>query len=172
MENILIQKFFLMKGMYLILLENLNKFHFFLTLNKIWIHPKEILVNDKINERAMNLTGIQFEGLLEATQILKYETGGHYHAHHDYFCISLEIFLLFLVPDQYPNHKDIQQGQQRLLTIFIYLSNVEDGGETVFPLGNIKTLINFFFNSVQCQFHPYIFIILTNCYFSFYFRGY
>ncbi|MCL7024066.1 hypothetical protein MKW94_019574 [Papaver nudicaule] len=53
----------------------------------------------------------------EAMQILHYENGQKYEPHYDYF------------------HDKVNQeyGGQRIATVLMYLSNVEKGGETVFP---------------------------------------
>ncbi|XP_022937931.1 probable prolyl 4-hydroxylase 3 [Cucurbita moschata] len=62
----------------------------------------------------------------EALQILHYEVGQKYDAHHDYFA------------DEF----NIKQGGQRMATLLMYLSDVEEGGETVFPAaeGNFSSL--------------------------------
>jgi hypothetical protein len=52
----------------------------------------------------------------EDLQILKYEVGQFYNTHHDYI----------------PHQKDRQCGP-RILTFFLYLSDVEAGGGTDFP---------------------------------------
>jgi len=52
----------------------------------------------------------------EQLQILKYEPGEFYKVHHDYI----------------PNHKDRNCGP-RVLTFFLYLNDVEEGGATGFP---------------------------------------
>ncbi|MCO5579577.1 hypothetical protein L7F22_033434 [Adiantum nelumboides] len=53
----------------------------------------------------------------EGLQILHYEVGQKYEAHYDYFL------------DQFNS----RNGGQRLATVLMYLSDVEAGGETVFP---------------------------------------
>ena len=67
---------------------------------------------------------------MEPTQVLRYFSGEHYEAHHDFF-----------PPDAYPNQpimmKMLDGGKRnRLATLFWYLSDVEDGGETLFPFGD------------------------------------
>mmetsp|Transcript_2454 Transcript_2454/g.4559 ORF Transcript_2454/g.4559 Transcript_2454/m.4559 type:complete len:420 (+) Transcript_2454:31-1290(+) len=63
----------------------------------------------------------------EHAQILRYEKGEQYVAHHDYFDVSA-----------YANNRDIQRMTNkglfnRLATVFFYLSDVEAGGQTNFP---------------------------------------
>ncbi|CAE8639185.1 unnamed protein product, partial [Polarella glacialis] len=63
----------------------------------------------------------------EHAQILRYERGERYSAHHDYFN-----------PKMYAKNKDIQEMTEkgmfnRLITVFFYLSDVEVGGQTNFP---------------------------------------
>eukprot|EP00930_Biecheleria_cincta_P062019 TRINITY_DN47535_c0_g1_i1.p1 TRINITY_DN47535_c0_g1~~TRINITY_DN47535_c0_g1_i1.p1 ORF type:complete len:424 (-),score=69.73 TRINITY_DN47535_c0_g1_i1:21-1292(-) len=63
----------------------------------------------------------------EHAQILRYEKGERYVAHHDYFD-----------PSSYANNPDIlsltKKGMfNRLATVFFYLSDVESGGQTNFP---------------------------------------
>ncbi|XP_015068088.1 probable prolyl 4-hydroxylase 10 [Solanum pennellii] len=53
----------------------------------------------------------------EGLQILHYEVGQKYEPHYDYFS------------DEF----NTQNGGQRIATILMYLSDVEEGGETVFP---------------------------------------
>jgi len=57
----------------------------------------------------------------EDLQLLKYEVGQFYNTHHDYI----------------PHQKDRQCGP-RILTFFLYLSDVESGGGTDFPDLGIK----------------------------------
>nr|AAT84604.1 prolyl 4-hydroxylase [Dianthus caryophyllus] len=58
----------------------------------------------------------------EAMQILHYERGQKYEPHFDYF------------------HDKVNQqlGGHRIATVLMYLSNVEEGGETVFPNAEAK----------------------------------
>ena len=58
----------------------------------------------------------------EGMQILHYAVGAQYEPHHDYFdpeSVSGSIFL--------------QKTGQRMATLIMYLNDVDDGGETVFP---------------------------------------
>eukprot|EP00580_Thalassiosira_gravida_P010906 CAMPEP_0201632592 /NCGR_PEP_ID=MMETSP0493-20130528/6186_1 /ASSEMBLY_ACC=CAM_ASM_000838 /TAXON_ID=420259 /ORGANISM="Thalassiosira gravida, Strain GMp14c1" /LENGTH=338 /DNA_ID=CAMNT_0048104147 /DNA_START=18 /DNA_END=1034 /DNA_ORIENTATION=+ len=52
----------------------------------------------------------------EHLQLLRYEAGQHYSAHHDYIPYQLD-----------------QPCGPRIMTMFLYLSGVEEGGETSFP---------------------------------------
>nr|XP_043606378.1 probable prolyl 4-hydroxylase 10 [Erigeron canadensis] len=62
----------------------------------------------------------------EGLQILHYEVGQKYEPHYDYFL------------DQF----NAKNGGQRMATVLMYLSDVEEGGETVFPAakGNISAV--------------------------------
>ena len=55
----------------------------------------------------------------ETMQVMRYEAGQQYEAHDDFFHDELNIL----------------NGGQRVATVLMYLSDVEEGGETVFPLG-------------------------------------
>mmetsp|Transcript_12768 Transcript_12768/g.21668 ORF Transcript_12768/g.21668 Transcript_12768/m.21668 type:complete len:268 (+) Transcript_12768:117-920(+) len=55
----------------------------------------------------------------EGLQILHYEEGQKYEAHYDYF----------------HDQVNIKNGGQRIATVLMYLSDVEEGGETAFPNG-------------------------------------
>ena len=67
-----------------------------------------------VHRRIELLTGIPQENF-EYLQILQYNEGEYYRVHHDY------------------NAKELERPQGvRLLTVFLYLSNVEEGGGTYF----------------------------------------
>ncbi|KAH6797043.1 2-oxoglutarate and oxygenase superfamily protein [Perilla frutescens var. hirtella] len=70
----------------------------------------------RIEKRIADFTFIPVEHG-EGLQILHYEVGQKYEPHYDYFL------------DEY----NTQNGGQRIATILMYLSDVEEGGETVFP---------------------------------------
>ena len=58
----------------------------------------------------------------EGLQVLHYSQGGHYRPHFD-----------FLVPSNATNAESIARSGQRLSTLIVYLNDVLEGGETVFP---------------------------------------
>ncbi|EYU17561.1 hypothetical protein MIMGU_mgv1a0210091mg, partial [Erythranthe guttata] len=62
----------------------------------------------------------------EGIQVLHYEVGQKYEPHYDYFL------------DEFHT----KNGDQRVATLLMYLSDVEEGGETVFPVakGNFSSL--------------------------------
>lgn len=60
----------------------------------------------------------------EGLQVLRYQHGQKYDAHWDYFIDSV-------------NGRP-ENGGQRLVTVLMYLSDVEEGGETVFPSADQK----------------------------------
>ena len=79
--------------------------------------PDPIVTN--VTSRMANVTGIP-EDNHEYLQLLRYETGQHYGRHHDFA----------------DYHRDRQYGP-RVLTFFLYLNTVEQGGGTDFPVLNI-----------------------------------
>jgi len=79
-----------------------------------------------ISRRTASLTRVP-KNHQEFTQVLRYRYTEKYDAHHDYFN-----------PELYKTDpgtlKLIDNGNQnRLVTVFWYLSDVEEGGETIFP---------------------------------------
>jgi prolyl 4-hydroxylase len=76
---------------------------------------REKTVPKRILNRLSTIMGIPSENS-EDFQILKYDVGQFYNTHHDYI----------------PHQKDRQCGP-RILTFFLYLSDVEAGGGTDFP---------------------------------------
>ncbi|XP_010432225.1 PREDICTED: probable prolyl 4-hydroxylase 8 isoform X3 [Camelina sativa] len=78
---------------------------------------------EDIENRISDFTFIPIENG-EGLQVLHYEVGQKYEPHHDYFF------------DEFNTRK----GGQRIATLLMYLSDVEEGGETVFPSakGNVS----------------------------------
>lgn len=70
----------------------------------------------RVFARMEELTGVP-RAHFEPLQVLRYEAGQRYAAHHDYSDAQ----------------RDLPCGP-RVLTLLLYLSNVEDGGDTAFPL--------------------------------------
>lgn len=79
-------------------------------------------VPTRIHNRMAQVMGIPAENS-EDLQVLKYEVGQFYNTHHDYI----------------PHQRDRQCGP-RILTFFIYLSDVEGGGGTNFPKLDITVM--------------------------------
>ena len=71
-------------------------------------------LTNAVVERIENLTGIPRNNS-EALQLLKYEVNQFYHQHHDYL-----------------KHQLDKPQSVRILTVFLYLNDVEAGGETRF----------------------------------------
>ena len=72
----------------------------------------------KIEDMASKLTNLPRENV-EGLQIVRYFPGEFYKPHYDYFT---------------PEGKhELLKGGQRIFTIFLYLSDVNDGGHTNFP---------------------------------------
>jgi prolyl 4-hydroxylase len=89
-----------------------------------------------------NVTRIARENY-ESFQILQYDVGQSYNTHHDMSPLVLHsniftnfIYMLF----RRQNH--LACGP-RILTFFLYLSDVEEGGETFFPALNYKGIETF-----------------------------
>jgi prolyl 4-hydroxylase len=69
-----------------------------------------------VNKRLSELTGIN-ETNAEHLQLLRYEPGQYYRTHNDYI-----------------DHNINRQQGVRILTVFLYLNDVEEGGETKFDI--------------------------------------
>lgn len=79
----------------------------------------------EIEKRIADFTFIPVEHG-EGLQILHYEAGQRYEPHYDYFMDDF----------------NTKNGGQRIATVLMYLSDVEEGGETVFPAakGNVSAV--------------------------------
>lgn len=74
-----------------------------------------------IEQRLARLSGLpELNG--EGLQILYYKVNGEYRPHYDYFDPAISGSAL-----------QLEQGGQRIVTIIMYLNNVENGGGTIFP---------------------------------------
>ena len=94
-----------------------------------WIYDIEDPLIKGIVTRISMLTGKPIENQ-EKPNLIKYDIGGEYKHHHDYFSLD-ENF-----PDQYENC--MNQGGQRTHTAILYLNDDFTGGETDFPSLGIK----------------------------------
>lgn len=77
----------------------------------------------RIEKRVAQVTMLPVDNQ-EGLQVLRYQDGQKYEAHYDYFHDQL---------NQSPEH-----GGQRVVTVLMYLSTPEEGGETVFPDAKTK----------------------------------
>lgn len=78
---------------------------------------------DERFSRLMNIPAERGEGL----QVLRYGPGGHTAPHFD-----------FLIPSNPSNLASLNRSGQRVATLMVYLNDVPEGGETVFPEVNLS----------------------------------
>jgi len=76
----------------------------------------------RIEKRIADFTFIPVEQG-EGLQVLQYRESEKYEAHYDYFHDAF----------------NTRNGGQRIATVLMYLSNVEEGGETVFPAAKVNS---------------------------------
>jgi prolyl 4-hydroxylase len=101
----------------------------FRTSNQAWLHPrgkKTAALVETLDGRVANLTRVA-SSHQEHTQVLRYRPGQYYHGHMDWSELEL-----------YSGQKQIWTNahygwKDRMITVFWYLTDVEEGGETIFP---------------------------------------
>ena len=91
------------------------------TSEGIWFQRGEDAFIERIDQRIASLMNWPVENG-EGLQILHYNTSGEYRPHFDYF-----------PPDQHGSAVHTARGGQRVATLIVYLNDVENGGETIFP---------------------------------------
>lgn len=79
-----------------------------------------------LKERISNETNLPIMNM-EGTHIVKYEVGGEYKVHHDFFH-----------PNESYYDNEMRRGGQRVKTALVYLNDEFTGGETEFPKLSIK----------------------------------
>jgi len=70
--------------------------------------------------------------MADGIQVLRYELGQAYIPHTDYFAVGTK------TKDGQHNYDPENGGTNRFATVFLYLSDVEEGGQTVFPLASTE----------------------------------
>jgi prolyl 4-hydroxylase len=95
------------------------------TSSTAWLNSRSsgLQLLDEIQRRVYELVKVPMDHA-EDMQVLHYGYKQHYHAHHDFFD-----------PNVYPT-PEYKKGHNRMITVFMYLSDVEEGGETNFPFAN------------------------------------
>ena len=97
------------------------------TSTQVWFDRKELPCIERCSEKVAKITGLPIDNQ-EKWQVLRYEPGQQYTAHFD-ACNEEEETYNECVADE------INSGWgKRVYTFFIYLNDVEEGGETNFPL--------------------------------------
>ncbi len=91
--------------------------------NKNWKCREDPIVQ-RVMDRISNVTGVPTPNF-EDFQMLKYEEGQFYRTHHDYI-----------------EHQKDRASGPRILTFFLYLSDVEEGGGTGFNQLNGGLVVN------------------------------
>lgn len=91
------------------------------TSHNSWFERGEQALVQRIESRIASLLDYPVERG-EGLQILRYERGGEYRPHFDFFDPSLS-----------GSQRHLARGGQRVATVILYLSVVESGGGTYFP---------------------------------------
>jgi prolyl 4-hydroxylase len=86
-----------------------------------WYQRAEDAFIERIDRRLASLMNLPMENG-EGLQVLHYGPGAEYRPHFDYF-----------PPDQAGSSVHTARGGQRVATLIVYLNDVADGGETIFP---------------------------------------
>ncbi|KAH8267943.1 hypothetical protein KR026_011418 [Drosophila bipectinata] len=96
------------------------------TAKALWVYQGYRELTKRISRRIHDMSGLELADA-EMFQIINYGIGGHYGKHMDYFNSSGTFFTGY-----YRNRTKKYLGD-RITTVLFYLSDVEQGGATVFP---------------------------------------
>ncbi|XP_017100872.2 prolyl 4-hydroxylase subunit alpha-2 [Drosophila bipectinata] len=96
------------------------------TAKALWVYQGYRELTKRISRRIHDMSGLELADA-EMFQIINYGIGGHYGKHMDYFNSSGTFFTGY-----YRNRTKKYLGD-RIATVLFYLSDVEQGGATVFP---------------------------------------
>ncbi|MEX3958206.1 2OG-Fe(II) oxygenase [Trinickia sp. EG282A] len=91
------------------------------TSDGIWFQRGENELIARLERRFASLMNWPVENG-EGLQVLRYQLGGEYCPHFDYF-----------PPNQRGSNVHVKRGGQRVATLIVYLNDVEAGGATIFP---------------------------------------
>jgi len=97
------------------------------TSSQTWLGPVGDTLLQGIRARAANMLKVSQQCQENAIQVLQYKHGQKYDAHHDWFDMQFYKAQPEMVREYDNGHKN------RLATVFWYMSDVEEGGETQFP---------------------------------------
>ncbi|XP_030629265.1 prolyl 4-hydroxylase subunit alpha-1-like [Chanos chanos] len=89
-----------------------------------WLHDHEDPVVARVSQRIANITGLHLKNV-ETFQVANYGLGGQYKPHFD-------ALVRFPVPGSFD-----EKAGNRIATVLIYLSDVQYGGATVFPVAGV-----------------------------------
>ncbi|XP_006822380.1 transmembrane prolyl 4-hydroxylase-like [Saccoglossus kowalevskii] len=95
-----------------------------------------------LREKVINLTGLPKNVIenSEQLQVVYYELGGHYHAHYDSEdVIKHENATCGQMAFNFSDNDEMTYRLCRFMTILYYLNDVEEGGETAFPIADNET---------------------------------
>ncbi|CAL8335490.1 unnamed protein product [Merluccius merluccius] len=97
------------------------------------------LVLQNIKQRVISLTQLPdtLVDLSEPLQVVRYQQGGHYHAHHDSGPVYPETACTHT--RRAANASTPFETSCRYITVLFYLNSVEGGGETAFPVADNST---------------------------------
>lgn len=98
------------------------------TSSTVFLDHRADRVMLRIGQRVSNLTLLPLENS-EQLQVVHYEPGQHYWAHHDYLPQES-------VRSTWRSYRDGYRADNRFVTVLFYLNDVERGGATVFPRHN------------------------------------
>lgn len=106
-----------------------------------WLHqgPGAHQVLQDIKQRVISLTQLPetLVDLSEPLQVVRYQQGGHYHAHHDSGPVYPETACTHT--RRAALHSTPFETSCRYITVLFYLNSVEGGGDTAFPVADNST---------------------------------
>ncbi|XP_071949893.1 transmembrane prolyl 4-hydroxylase-like [Antedon mediterranea] len=112
--------------------------------DQVWVDHNSDELFDELKKRLVSLTGLskKIVDLGEKMQIVHYDVGGHYHAHYDSEMIDNKQCINTRLLDGVEESVKLDFNKYRMcryVTVMYYLNDVEEGGETAFPVADNVT---------------------------------
>ncbi|XP_071952773.1 transmembrane prolyl 4-hydroxylase-like [Antedon mediterranea] len=113
--------------------------------NQVWVTHESDQFLIELKERVASLTGLPLRliNAAEPMQVVHYGVGGHYHAHFDSETINKDRGCIHTRQiDGVEGHVPLDYKKYRLCryaTLMYYLADVDEGGETAFPIADNAT---------------------------------